>query len=207
MFHLRPKSKSTMPVFRCMKIVSHRAHRGRREIILSSVFSVSSVAIHPHENRSRFRWKVSIPARFGTGGEGRRPGFTGFLAECCDAIHPHIRPDFLVAAGPLYDDSFQVWLSPKTKMDAAVARAQVTAVGVCAAPQRLLPLSERRHSRPDPEAIIFNSFQSNHKPMGARADLIQQQPRRAVVIGDNDIDVAVIVDVAEGSPAAHLGKL
>src|SRR5262245_61316940 len=134
---------------------------------MSSVFSVSSVAIHPHENRSRFRWKVSIPARFGTGGGGRRPGFTGFLSECYGAIRPHICPDFLVAAGPLYDDSFQVWLSPQTKMDAAVTRAQVTAVSVRAAPQRLLPLYERRHSRPNPEAIIFNSFQSHLKPMGA----------------------------------------
>ena len=107
------------------------------------------------------------PPLFETGGRSRRPGSTGFLAECYDAIRPHIRPDFLVAAGPLYDDSFQVWLSPQTKMDAAVARAQVTAVGVRAAPQRLLPLSDRRHSSPNPEAIIFNPFQARHKPMGA----------------------------------------
>src|SRR5215813_6351887 len=144
----------------------------------------------------------SIPPSFETGGRGRRPGSAGFLAECYDAIRPDIRPDFLVAAGPLYDDSFQVWISPKTKMDAAVARAQVTAVGVRAAPQRLLPLSERSHSRPNPEAIIFNPFQAYLEPMGTRAGLIQQQPRRAVVIGDHDVDVAVIINVAEGSPAA-----
>ena len=134
---------------------------------MSSVSSVSSVAIHLYENRSRFRWRVSIPTRFETGGGSRRPWLTGFLAERYGAIRPHIRPYFLVATGPLYDDGFQAWVSPKTKMDADVTRAQVTAVGARAAPQRLLPLSERRHSRPNPEAIIFNPFKTYYEPMGA----------------------------------------
>src|SRR6185503_10030878 len=113
-----------------MKVVSHRGHRGHREIIMSSVSSVSSVAIYLYENRSRFRWRVSVLPRFETGGKGRRPWFTGFLAERYGAIRPHIRPYFLVATGPLYDDGFQAWVSPQTKMDTDVARAQVTAVGV-----------------------------------------------------------------------------
>ena len=67
------------------------------------------------------------------------PSQHGFLAERYGAIRPHIRPDFLVATGPLYDDSFQAWVSPQTKMDTAVAGAQVTAVGVGAAPPAVLP--------------------------------------------------------------------
>src|SRR5262249_30073411 len=40
-----------IPVFKCTKTVSHRGHREHREIIMSSVPSVCSVAIHPRENR------------------------------------------------------------------------------------------------------------------------------------------------------------
>src|SRR6266511_4351761 len=81
-------------------------------------------------------------------------------------------PDFWRSVTALSARTFvQTSLSPPghstTTASKPVARAQVTAVGVRAAPQRLLPLSERRHSRPNPEAIIFNPFQSNHKPMGA----------------------------------------
>src|SRR5262249_28610392 len=39
-----------IPVFTCMKTVSHRAHGEHREVINSSVPSVRSVAIYPYEN-------------------------------------------------------------------------------------------------------------------------------------------------------------
>jgi hypothetical protein len=42
-----------IPVFKCVKTVSHRAHREHREIIISSVFSVRSVAIYSYENRCK----------------------------------------------------------------------------------------------------------------------------------------------------------
>src|SRR5262245_10736778 len=50
-------------IFKCMKTVSHRAHRGRIDGFNDfSVTSVTSVAIHPHENRcSNGRmWRVAL---------------------------------------------------------------------------------------------------------------------------------------------------
>ena len=36
--------------------------------------------------------------------------------------------------------------------------------------------------------------------------LVQQQPRRAIVVSNDDVNCAVIVNVAEGCAAAHFGK-
>jgi hypothetical protein len=43
--------RADLSVFKYMGPVSHRGHREHREIILSSVLSVTSVAIFPYGNR------------------------------------------------------------------------------------------------------------------------------------------------------------
>src|SRR5262249_11043680 len=58
--HFCPEPETTIgaivdtAVFKCMKTVSHRGHREHRELIMSSVPSVRSVAIHPYENQYNF---------------------------------------------------------------------------------------------------------------------------------------------------------
>ena len=37
--------------------------------------------------------------------------------------------------------------------------------------------------------------------------IIDQQPQRTVVVGDEDVEVAVVVDVADGHAAADVGDL
>ena len=44
-------------------------------------------------------------------------------------------------------------------------------------------------------------------PVVAAADVVDQQPRRAVVVADQHVDVAVVVDVAERRAAADLRQL
>ena len=48
--------------------------------------------------------------------------------------------------------------------------------------------------------------ESQSDPMMAVGDLVDEQPSPAVVVGDEDVHVAVVVDVAEGRPAAHLRR-
>src|SRR3954469_13695318 len=55
------------------------------------------------------------------------------------------------------------------------------------------------------EAIAFGCFQANQEPMTAmhNVHLVQQQTRRTIVIGHNDVDGAVIIDVAESRSATY----
>jgi hypothetical protein len=43
--------------------------------------------------------------------------------------------------------------------------------------------------------------------MTLRTHLIPQKPRRAIVIGDNDIDIPIIVDIPDGYTPTYFGKL
>jgi hypothetical protein len=58
------------------------------------------------------------------------------------------------------------------------------------------------------EAIPVSRVQSNQEPVIAvpRMSLIQQQPQRTIVVCDHDdVDGAVVVDVAASRSAAYLG--
>ena len=58
-------------------------------------------------------------------------------------------------------------------------------------------MSRRRLSSDEPQA----------EPVRAAADVVDQQTRRAVVVADHHVDVAVVVDIAERRAAADLREL
>src|SRR5947209_20518711 len=55
--------------------------------------------------------------------------------------------------------------------------------------------------------VAMSSFQANQEPVIAVQGVIpvQQQPRRTIVVRDHDVDVAVVIDVAESCSAAYPG--
>src|SRR5437879_12343867 len=55
--------------------------------------------------------------------------------------------------------------------------------------------------------IAMSSFQANQEPVIAVQGMIpvQQKPSRTIVVRDHDVDVAVVVDVADSCYAAYPG--
>src|SRR5215813_4652372 len=91
-------------------------------------------------------------------------------------------------------------------MCADVAGRQIAAVGPDAAPQRRVTRALDADPAADAEAIARLLIEPNLQPVTAGANLIEKQPDRSVVGGEDDIDVAVVVDVAERRAATHLGE-
>src|SRR5712691_9836223 len=54
----------------------------------------------------------------------------------------------------------------------------------------------------------MSSFQANQEPVIAVQGmiLVQQQPRRTIVVRDHDVHVAVVIDVAKSCSAAYPGN-
>src|SRR5262249_60951548 len=78
------------------------------------------------------------------------------------------------------------------------------AVGAHAAPERGLAAPLDADPRADAESIPWPPVEPNLEPVILIADLVEQEPDRPAVIGENDVDVAVVVDVAERGAAADL---
>src|SRR5947207_786408 len=64
-----------------------------------------------------------------------------------------------------------------------------------------------RNGARDPEPIRPSAFQAHFQPVLPGADLVAQQPRRTVVVGHDDVEGAVVVDITKSSAAAHGGNL
>src|SRR5262249_59810027 len=69
-------------------------------------------------------------------------------------------------------------------------------------------------SRPKAPAVFLGLLEPQFQPMTLRPNLrpaadrfIEQHPHRPVVVRDNDVDVAVVVDVAKRRAAANLRSL
>ena len=91
-------------------------------------------------------------------------------------------------------------------MDADVARAQIASVGRGQPPHWVFSLSEDPDLGSNRQAVSFRGFQPHQQPVVARSGFIEEQPRGTVVVGHDDIDVAVVVDVSECGAAAHLDE-
>src|ERR671910_97793 len=55
-------------------------------------------------------------------------------------------------------------------------------------------------------AELAGADHPNTEPMRASRRLVDEEPRRPVDVADDDVDIAVVVDVAERRAAADLGE-
>src|SRR6266567_3961152 len=92
-------------------------------------------------------------------------------------------------------------------MNSDVIRTEVASVRV-GAPQEFSPVLAHFNFGADPEAISVGRLQPNQEPVivvqGVR--LVQQQARRTIIVGNDDANCPVVVNVAKGRSAAHFGK-
>ena len=91
-------------------------------------------------------------------------------------------------------------------MQANITGAQIASVGVGATPQGGPPRELRRHFGANSVPIAPGPLELDLQPVTVRHSLVQQQTRGSVVIGNYDVDIAIVVDVAESRAAAGVGE-
>src|ERR1035438_5029948 len=64
----------------------------------------------------------------------------------------------------------------------------------------------RQNSGADRTAIAFCSFQAHFDPMIAGGSVIAQKRRGLIAVHDENVEVAIVVEVAEGASAAHVAR-
>src|SRR5207253_2144200 len=122
------------------------------------------------------------------------------------AVRRKSRPFFHGAVGPLYAKERYFGGVAQPEEHARIAGGTVAAVRGAAPPQRRLsgPLQSSDGAQDIVAPAGRTSHQAQAQPMFILTDLVQQQPYRPVVIGDHNVDVAVVVQVAEGGAAANV---
>src|SRR5262249_8341610 len=87
-----------------------------------------------------------------------------------------------------------------------IARA-IAAVGAYTPPSRRGTVSHDLHASTKHVARSRLAYQPQAQPVIPVSDLVDQKPRRAVVVRDDDVGITIVVDVAESGSTAHLEHL
>src|ERR1039457_5246 len=118
-------------------------------------------------------------------------------------IGGHILELLFGAAGPHH---FQVGGRMRAQSE---GKGQIALRAVAGAAAHHVPLfaacAFHPNHRADPIAIRFRTCQTNAQPMVAVAAVIAQKNRRSVVGGDQDVQIAVVVEIGIGRAARHYG--
>src|SRR5215469_8452348 len=113
-------------------------------------------------------------------------------------------PFFHTSAEPMRLDLSDFCKIAQSEEHPGVAGGTVTAVAMDATPKRGSIFAEDRDARAVHVAIGFLSHQAETDPRLLMANIIDQQAGGAAVVRDHDVDIAIVVDVAEGRPATDL---
>src|SRR5262249_40916751 len=92
-------------------------------------------------------------------------------------------------------------------MDAVIAGAQIAAVGMNAPPERLAAGTKHPHIGADAETVAARGAQSDLEPVTGYGGSVPEQPHGAVIVGDHNLDAAVIVEIAERGAAPYVAAL
>src|SRR6266480_4907349 len=92
-------------------------------------------------------------------------------------------------------------------MDPDIIGAQIARIRV-GAPHEFSSVLANFDPGTDRKAISASCFQANQEPVITvdKSILVQQQPHRAIVVGDHNVDGTVVVDIPESRSAAYLGN-
>src|ERR1700730_15607359 len=128
------------------------------------------------------------------------------FAERDNRIRRNFVPGLLRPIRPVNYHKLDLGIYSKAKVHADVAGAQVTGIRVHAAKELASSLLEF-DACANPEQILSRLFQAYLQPVVAivLTGFVQQKAYRPVVVGHHDIDVAVVVDIAERRSTAYLG--
>ena len=115
------------------------------------------------------------------------------------------RESFGGTGGPVDAHSHRAAPLAETKLQRRVLRGQVAAVGTHSTDLRRRASALDVHEGAEARAVGGAIVEPHLEPRGIGADAVPQQPHGSIVVGDQDVGVAVIVEVAEGRAAADLG--
>ena len=112
-----------------------------------------------------------------------------------------LHPDARLRPGDLYPIDFLRF--PGTQHFPRIATRQITSTAISQ------PRSDHPSGRPSDlganrVAIAAHAIQLQAEPMIARAGLVPQQDRRPAIRRDQDIDKAIVVEIADGQPAGGI---
>src|SRR5450631_1306994 len=68
------------------------------------------------------------------------------------------------------------------------------------------PSVSHPHARADSAAIALSAFQPYLQPMITGGYVVAQQRGRLIAVHDENVEIAVIVEIAEGTPPAHMWR-
>src|SRR6266446_4172508 len=140
-------------------------------------------------------------------GSWKSPFVSSAFAERDDRIRKNLVPRLLQPIRPVNHHKLDLGICSKAKVHSDVAGAQVTGICMHAAKKFASSLLEF-DARANAEKILSGLFQAYLQPVVAivLTGFVQQKAYRPVVVSHHDIDVPVVVDIAEGRSAAYLRK-
>ena len=112
----------------------------------------------------------------------------------------------LQASRPLRGHSTTIARTPpcgsQAEVDPGIACGEIAAVGPRETPDDRVVVALQAHASPKALSIVRDAFERDVKRRSLGASLVEQQSHGAAIIGDEHVDVAVVVHVPEcGSPA------
>src|SRR6266581_997663 len=125
---------------------------------------------------------VSIPSR-----PGSRPGLARALTQLDRAVRGEARPALGAAARPAHEEALEIRGGAQAEVYPHVARAQVAPVRVGPPPEGGRTPTHESHLRSLTLGVVLHPEEPHLQPVAARADLVEQQPSGAVVVGDQDV--------------------
>src|SRR5580698_1734805 len=120
----------------------------------------------------------------------------GPLAEGDDPVHGDLTPCFTAACGPTNLDAVNQGGFSQPEMDPRIVRREITAVASNPALYRGPVLVEKLDHASVPGPVGSNPFRMHDDPVPPVRGRVQQQPRRPVIVRDQNVDSAVIVYIA-----------
>src|SRR4051794_3776454 len=157
---------------------------------------------------------LKIEGRAGAQHQRERPAtgigllwFSRTLSKHDHLVGMDVVPALSGPVGPLHEDAPDARALAKAEVHTNIAGAQVARIGVHSAPERRLAIPQKRDARTDARAIAFDPFETHLEPVMPRADFIVQEPNRAVVVGHEDVNRAVVVEIAERCAPRNVARL
>src|SRR5262245_61023927 len=123
------------------------------------------------------------------------------LPKCCPAIDCNVWPLFDASVGPSYLHTWLLGGGREPDEHSRIVGRSVTAIRARATDERGTVAAGQRN--PSAKHVARLPTEQPHTyPMVSIADVVHEQPDAAAVVADEDILIAVVVDITEGSAAA-----
>src|SRR5262249_33965957 len=144
------------------------------------------------------------PSSSSLAGRGRER-LSGTFLQRVIAVDGEIRPRFVLTVGPANFDTLD-----RPRLTEPEVHTQIVLRVVAAAAAHLLPLHtlarHQANARADGVTVRTGSDQLQRNPVSLSRSIESKQVRKIVDVVDDDVEVAVVVEVGECRAASRLGR-